>query len=75
VAAVILLLDPGANVNSIGGYYGTALQAASWAGSKEVIRQLHAMGADINLQGGHYGNAVQDASCIGNKEVVTQKQD
>ncbi|KAK2063233.1 ankyrin, partial [Colletotrichum caudatum] len=45
---VQLLLDAGANVNTIGGEYGTALQAASAKGNKEIVQLLLDAGANVN---------------------------
>lgn len=35
-----LLLDKGADVNAQGGYYGSALYAATYAGNNEVLERL-----------------------------------
>jgi hypothetical protein len=63
-----LLLEKGAKVNALGGYYGSALQAASWAGSwannDKMVKLLLSYGADVNAQGGYFGNALQ-AACWG----------
>ncbi|OHW99045.1 ankryin repeat protein [Colletotrichum incanum] len=64
------LLLQGADVNTQGGYYGNALQAASSKGHKEIIQMLLDKGADVNAQGGNYGNALQAASFSGHKEIV-----
>ncbi|KAK7906364.1 hypothetical protein PG985_016370 [Apiospora marii] len=58
------------NVNTQGGKYGNALQAASVRGSQEVVRLLLEKGADVHAQGGKYGNALQAASLRGSQEVV-----
>ncbi|KAK0514475.1 hypothetical protein JMJ35_003092 [Cladonia borealis] len=57
-------------INAQGGFYGNALQAASYKGHKEVVQLLLDSGAYINAQGGHYSNALQAASYKGRKEVV-----
>ncbi|KAJ7511655.1 ankyrin repeat-containing domain protein [Mycena galericulata] len=64
------LLVKGANVNAQGGYYGNALQAASFEGHTEIMRALLEKGADVNAQGGEYGNALQAASYRGHTEIV-----
>ncbi|KAF4448252.1 Pfs, NACHT and Ankyrin domain protein, partial [Fusarium austroafricanum] len=64
------LTTEGADVNSQGGGYGNALQAASFKGNPEVVQLLLDKGADVNAQGGEYGNALQAASLEGNLEVV-----
>ena len=53
-----LLLDKGANVNTQGGTYGSALQAASNGGHEAVVALLLEKGADVNTQGGAYSNAL-----------------
>jgi ankyrin repeat protein len=64
------LLAKGADVNTKGGYYGNALQAASVRGHLEAVDLLLEKGADVNVQGGYYGNALQAASAHGHLEGV-----
>ena len=64
------LLRRGADVNAHGGYYGSALQAASHGGHLEIVRMLVEKDADINAQGGYYGNALQAASERGHLKVI-----
>ncbi|KPA37280.1 hypothetical protein FLAG1_09906, partial [Fusarium langsethiae] len=64
------LTTEGADVNAQGGYYGNALQAASFGGHLEIVQTLLDKGADVNTQGGHYGNALYAASSQGNLEIV-----
>ncbi|KAL4947073.1 purine and uridine phosphorylase [Aspergillus filifer] len=52
------------------GYYGNALQAASFHGYQGIVRLLLDKGADVNAQGGIYGNALQAASADGHPEIV-----
>lgn len=73
---VKLLLDKGADANPQGGWYGSALNAASFnairiadfhysryrPGSKEVIQTLLNAGVDVNEQDEYYGNALNAAS-------------
>jgi hypothetical protein len=66
----IILLEKGANVNAQGGYYGSALQAASAQGHEAVVALLLENGADANMQGGWYGNALCAASVRGHEAVV-----
>jgi ankyrin repeat protein len=68
--AKIILHDNALVVNVQGGYFGTALQAASRNGSREIVMLLLEKGADINLQGGVYGTALQAASRNGSREIV-----
>ena len=67
-----LLLDKGADVNAVGGVYGTALQAAAasrW-GSVKKVQLLLDRGADVNAVGGVYGTALQAAVCMNNCEYI-----
>jgi ankyrin repeat protein len=57
-----LLIDKGADVNTQGGSYSNALQAASYQVHQEIVKLLIDKGADVNVQGGFYGNALQAAS-------------
>ena len=61
VEVIRFLLDKGADVNTQGGKYGSALQAASLRGNIEVVRLLLDKGADVNTQGGEYGSPLQAA--------------
>jgi len=67
---VQMLLDNGADVNAQGGYYGNALQAASFEGSDTAVQMLLDKGADVNAQGGGYGNALKAATLEGNDSTV-----
>ncbi|CAI7621157.1 unnamed protein product, partial [Penicillium viridicatum] len=64
------LLYHGADVNIQGGYFGTALQAASHNGHKKVVQILLDQGADVNASGGKYGSALQAVSFGGHKNLV-----
>ncbi|KZP14309.1 ankyrin [Athelia psychrophila] len=65
-----LLLECGADVDSLGGVFGTALQAAAHEGSIETVKLLLEYGTDVNLQGGDCGTALQAASYEGSIETV-----
>ncbi|KAJ7443983.1 hypothetical protein FB451DRAFT_1376537 [Mycena latifolia] len=65
--AQLLVKKYGANANCQGGFYGTALQAASAGGHESVAQFLVEKGADVNVQGGPCGTALQAASCWGHK--------
>lgn len=68
---VALLLDNRANVNAqSGGNFGSALQAACFAGHEKVVSLLIDRGADVNVRGGQYGNALQAACSGGHEEVA-----
>ena len=54
-----LLLENGAGVNAAGGYFGNALQAASYQGNKAIVKLLLENGAGVNAEGGYFGNALQ----------------
>ncbi|KAJ1323080.1 ankyrin repeat domain-containing protein 50 [Microdochium nivale] len=62
------LADTG--IDALGGYYGNALQAASYARNKNIVQLLLDAGADVNAQGGECGNALQAASHTGDKDIV-----
>ncbi|KAF8182771.1 ankyrin repeat-containing domain protein [Mycena galopus ATCC 62051] len=65
-----LLIDKGAEVNSQGGRYGSALQAASCVGQGKAVQLLVELGADVNLPGGEYGSALHAASYEGQRDIV-----
>jgi ankyrin repeat protein len=67
---VKMLLDKGADVNVQGGFYGNALQAASYGGHEQVVKMLLDRDADVNAQGGEYSNALYAASFRGHEQVV-----
>jgi hypothetical protein len=69
---VQLLLNNGAKVNTQGGHYGNALQAATIEGYERVVEQLLDASANANTQGGYYGNALQAAAASGHERVVEQ---
>ena len=70
VESAQVLLENGADVNAQGGFYGTALQAASSGGHDQVVQRLLEHGADVNAQGGHYSTALQTTSVKGHDQVV-----
>lgn len=49
------LIDQGANIDLVAGYYGSPLQAAAHNGHPEVTALLLRRGAEPNSQGGFYG--------------------
>ena len=65
-----LLLNRGDEVNTQGGYYGSALQAASYEGHEQVVKILLDNKAEVNVQGGKYSNALQSASAAGHQGIV-----
>ena len=54
----------------MGGYYGNALQAASFRGNEVIVRLLLENGAEVDAMGGEYGYALQAASLHGNEVIV-----
>ncbi|KAK2604011.1 hypothetical protein QQS21_003847 [Conoideocrella luteorostrata] len=65
-----ILIDKGADVNAQGGYYGNALQVASYKGHQEIVQLLLEKGADVNAQGGYHGNALLAALYEGYQEIA-----
>ncbi|KAF2198547.1 hypothetical protein GQ43DRAFT_457754 [Delitschia confertaspora ATCC 74209] len=63
----VLLNNNRTDVNAQGGFYGNALQAASFFGHEQTVKLLVDKGADINAQGGCYSNALQTASARGHE--------
>ena len=64
------LLEAGANVDTRGGMYDNALQAASARGHEAIVRLLLDNQANVNAQGGAYGTALQAASARGHEAIV-----
>ncbi|KAH8744416.1 hypothetical protein F5882DRAFT_455073 [Hyaloscypha sp. PMI_1271] len=66
-----VLREEGADVNVQGGYYGTALRAASAGGYQDIVQILLDKGADVNVRSGSYdGTALQAASAGGYQDIV-----
>ncbi|KAK3943389.1 ankyrin repeat-containing domain protein [Diplogelasinospora grovesii] len=51
------ILEAGADINRVGGRYGTALTAAAYMGDMDVIERLLERGAQVNLGNGRFPNA------------------
>jgi len=70
---VTLLLDRGANINAVGGFYGTALAAiATQPGDEKMASLLLDRGADMNAWGGFYGTPLAAAVAQrGNEKMVS----
>jgi ankyrin repeat protein len=68
--AVKCLLSQGADIDAQGGYYGTALQAASAKGYEKIVELLLGKGADVDAGGGYYGTALHAASTNGHEKIV-----
>ena len=50
-----LLLENGADVNAVGGRFGSALYAASFRGSEAIVNILLENKAEVNAEGEEYG--------------------
>lgn len=66
------LVDHGVEVNKIGGYYGTALQAATANGNKRIVALLLKNGAEINtvIEGYQYETALQGAVVNADRNLI-----
>ncbi|KAJ6579737.1 ankyrin repeat-containing domain protein [Mycena vulgaris] len=67
---VHFLLDNGAEINLLGGRYGSPLGSACWAGRIGIVRLLLQRGADAKILGGMYGGALSTACVRGHTEIV-----
>ena len=66
-----LLVDRGAKLDLVAGYYGSMLQAACLKGHAELVEYLlDDAKIDPNSQGGYHGNALQAACAMGHLEIV-----
>ena len=66
------LLHTGEDANAEGGWYGNALQAASYICNEEIVKMLLRNGAEVNSGGGEFGNSLQAASYRGNESLMRQ---
>ncbi|KAG9524153.1 ankyrin repeat protein, partial [Aureobasidium melanogenum] len=64
------LLSRGADPNAGGGWYGSALQAASAIGSLQIVQLLLDHGADTNATGGFHGDALHAAAYEGHVNTL-----
>ncbi|KAL8850879.1 MAG: hypothetical protein Q9221_004192 [Calogaya cf. arnoldii] len=64
------LLDQGAHVDLVAGYYGSPLQAAALNGHADVVELLLKQDAEPNSQGGYFGNALQAAAAAGHVDII-----
>ncbi|KAJ7474907.1 ankyrin repeat-containing domain protein [Mycena latifolia] len=67
---VSILIENGAEVNALGGYYGTALQVATLNGDEAMVRLLISNGADVNIQRPQGNSALCEASRRGYGTIV-----
>ena len=70
IPSVQTLLESGADVNAEGGFFGSALQAASHGNYKEIVCILLQRNVNVNTNNGWYGNALQAASRNGCEEII-----
>jgi hypothetical protein len=75
VAAVTLMLDLGFPIAQRRDDGATALHAAAYAGSAEVVALLLARGADIEAPDGTWESAALDWAAVGSGERPTTNQD
>ena len=59
-----------ADIDAVGGRYGTPLQAACSCGWREIVDLLLKGGADANIAAGLWGSAVNTAAAFGNDDIV-----
>ncbi|KAF7516376.1 hypothetical protein G7054_g14184 [Neopestalotiopsis clavispora] len=64
------LLNNGTDVNTKDGYFGNALQAASYRGHQTTVQILVDRGADVNARGGRYDTALHAASFRGYRGIL-----
>jgi len=58
------------DIDTQGGYFGCALQVASYKADEILVRELVQLGADVNTTGGKYGCSLQAAVRTGRMAVV-----
>jgi ankyrin repeat protein/Cdc6-like AAA superfamily ATPase len=63
------LLDLGADVNALGGEYGTCLIAASIKGCEELVRLFLDRGAELHHRSGKHGTALEAAEAAGHRDI------
>ena len=67
---VRLLLDWGADVNTVDNNYGTALATAAYCGNLDIVLQLLDQGANVNIVGDRYGTALATAAYAREMDIV-----
>jgi ankyrin repeat protein len=70
-----ILLKAGADVNAVGGEFGTAIQAAIYARRLKIVRLLLEAGADVLSEStisGFYGTALQAAAAADSLRIVRE---
>ncbi|PMD30411.1 hypothetical protein L207DRAFT_473793, partial [Hyaloscypha variabilis F] len=61
-AALRIILNKGADLNVVGGRYGTALHAAAYAHNTKRLKFLLDRGADSSIIDGKYSSCIQAAA-------------
>jgi len=64
------LLDSGVSPNSQGGFFGNAMQAASYEGHVDIVQMLLESGANANMGRGMLRTALEAACCLGHSNVI-----
>ncbi|KAL6719858.1 superkiller [Lecanora helva] len=64
------LIEEGAHVDLVAGYFGSPLQAACLRGHAAIVQLLLKHRAEPNSQGGFHGNALQAAAAGGHSEII-----
>ncbi|KAF5495471.1 Ankyrin repeat domain-containing protein 50 [Colletotrichum fructicola] len=67
---VEVLLRSTADIDATGGYFGNALQVASFSGHRWVVQILLHNGADVNASAGFFGYALQAAAYCGYLNII-----
>jgi ankyrin repeat protein len=57
-------------VDVVGGFYGTALQAAAARGHEKIVQLCLEHGADVNTVSGFFGTALQGAAAGGHEKIM-----
>jgi ankyrin repeat protein len=67
---MVLLEELKVNVNAVGSFDGTALQAAARGGFKNIVELCLDHGADVNTMSSFFGTALQAAATSGHEKIV-----
>ena len=66
----LLLENEEDEVNRIGGYYHTALQAACAKSHMQIVLLLTKNDVNLDVQGGNFGSAINAAAALGHEEIL-----
>ncbi|KAL6713705.1 hypothetical protein ACLMJK_009170 [Lecanora helva] len=67
---VSLLVTRGTDVNALGYYYGTAIEAAARCGHISIVQKLLSLGARVNVVRGRWQTALRAAIFGGHEDIV-----